>query len=124
MKLFEPNINFRTKHCKSDNYLNCPKFIFNWDLFSLSRNIEKTDEQLIMDISNYLKYYNFEKPISLAGEIVKEFKDAKIDEFREININVYLNRSIEQIPNGKQMNEKFDKMAKIEKEYWERRRTF
>lgn len=87
MELFNPTIAYISKHNSSKNYLNSAKFCFNWDLFTLSRNINYTHEQRVNHIADFLKQIKHEKPVINAEKIVSMFENAKIEEFRKLNVN-------------------------------------
>lgn len=81
-KLYQATDRYKREHQKSKNYLNDVDFIYNDDLFSLSRNDNYTFDERVKHIMTFAHV-----GYRLAKEMVENFQDMPVAWIRENNKN-------------------------------------
>lgn len=92
MKLYTPNATYIHRVETGNNYLNCPKFLFNEALHGIVRIQGKL---ALMGFLNDINYPNRKK---LLDEIYDNFINVSPSELKEVNINSYLDKPLENLP--------------------------
>lgn len=90
--LVEPTAKYIDRIENSAHYLNCPKHMLNYELDCLYRqHISEKPEKMLANICEFLKSYDFDKPMKLAISFYTWRKNISMGEFDKLNVNPYVN---------------------------------
>ncbi len=111
--LLDPNDKYIKYIQTSKHYLNDPKHMFNSDAHSIGR---LQGEQALID---WLKGYQYPKPIQTAQYIMQNIVSVKYPEFNQINVNTYIDKTIIELPYLCQLtHDKFEREYESAKPIW------
>lgn len=91
--LIQPSSKYNDKIYLSHHYLNCPKYMFNYQIRCI---INHTSDDLVKRVvQDIFKYYKI--PLKLVDDCVEYHKKTSQKEFDEINVNSYIDNTPEHI---------------------------
>jgi len=98
----------------SKHYLNCPKYMFNYDLDCMYRQ-GVGDGKAVENVEFYLKKYDYPSPNETAKEFVDFRNSISLKDFDNLNINPYIKETPLHIIN---FSNRINKWVEARKEYY------